>query len=653
MPDVKMPDGTMVRFPDDMPPDQIRGMIAQKFPDAVKGLAPPQSIAPPAAQDFTPPDGQYADYWKGKTFNSQNAPGFDPSKPTVYRDQFGEMSIPDSNDASGQFSPDQLQQMFATQPQPQTQPAPVTRSPGGPWQPPAGPTGASPQDLQAALNRAAALKARQTGSAAGPKGDFQGPPGFLTANRPPPTATPLDNFAHLIGYPAPRGGPDAFVNGAADAMTLGWGDELAAGVGSMAGQGSYEDELAKIRQRIEETKQNQPGAYFAGQVAGSVPAAAAGGEIVAGPRLAVNVGKGIVAGAAQGGIYGAGASDNSDRAQGAINGAIVGGAMGGAAPVVARAVGNAVGGVAGRASVPEIDAIDRNADAFYGAARSAGVTVKPTALNELARRSKLAMTGLNATITPKSAAALDEIAKAAKAGTQPSLDTIDQLRQIAGQAAQSADPNERRQAGRLINIVDSWLDGLKPSDIVGGNDPAQAVEWLKQARALWAIKSKAQTINGLLYDAEGNLLPDPQIRTGFQNLLRNKNKLRGYTEDEVRMLSLVARGGTGGGVKKAIAAFAPKGPVTGILYGALGVSNPVAAGALGVTAAATKQWLKYSTRRAAEEASATIRNGGRVPFAPAAAQSAEANANTVLSIPARVAPQTLFDLAYPRAVANQ
>lgn len=60
-----------------------------------------------------PPDGQYADYWKGKTFNSPNAAGFDPSKPTAYRDPFGEWSVPDSNDASGTYSPDQLQTMFS------------------------------------------------------------------------------------------------------------------------------------------------------------------------------------------------------------------------------------------------------------------------------------------------------------------------------------------------------------------------------------------------------------------------------------------------------------------------------------------------------------------------------------------------------------
>lgn len=37
MPDVRMPDGVVVRFPDDMPPEQIRDLIAKKFPDAAGG----------------------------------------------------------------------------------------------------------------------------------------------------------------------------------------------------------------------------------------------------------------------------------------------------------------------------------------------------------------------------------------------------------------------------------------------------------------------------------------------------------------------------------------------------------------------------------------------------------------------------------------
>lgn len=39
MPNIRMPDGTVVRFPDDMPPEQIRDMISNKFPDAGSSTA--------------------------------------------------------------------------------------------------------------------------------------------------------------------------------------------------------------------------------------------------------------------------------------------------------------------------------------------------------------------------------------------------------------------------------------------------------------------------------------------------------------------------------------------------------------------------------------------------------------------------------------
>lgn len=45
MPVVTMPDGVPVSFPDEMPADQIRSLIAQKFPDAVKQLQPQEQTS--------------------------------------------------------------------------------------------------------------------------------------------------------------------------------------------------------------------------------------------------------------------------------------------------------------------------------------------------------------------------------------------------------------------------------------------------------------------------------------------------------------------------------------------------------------------------------------------------------------------------------
>lgn len=47
MPVIGMPDGTQVSFPDEMPAEQIKGLISQKFPKEVASLAAPQQQAAP------------------------------------------------------------------------------------------------------------------------------------------------------------------------------------------------------------------------------------------------------------------------------------------------------------------------------------------------------------------------------------------------------------------------------------------------------------------------------------------------------------------------------------------------------------------------------------------------------------------------------
>lgn len=42
MPNVAMPNGDIVWFPDDMPREQIKGMIASKFPDVTKAVGQPR-----------------------------------------------------------------------------------------------------------------------------------------------------------------------------------------------------------------------------------------------------------------------------------------------------------------------------------------------------------------------------------------------------------------------------------------------------------------------------------------------------------------------------------------------------------------------------------------------------------------------------------
>lgn len=58
MPIVAMPDGANVSFPDNMPADQIRGLILKKFPDAAAG----SKMLPPVVVDEAPPDAPQDDH---------------------------------------------------------------------------------------------------------------------------------------------------------------------------------------------------------------------------------------------------------------------------------------------------------------------------------------------------------------------------------------------------------------------------------------------------------------------------------------------------------------------------------------------------------------------------------------------------------------
>jgi hypothetical protein len=153
---------------------------------------------------------------------------------------------------------------------------------------------------------------------------------------------------------------DAFVRGAADAMTFGFSDEIAAGLDTVIplNQGrtgwqygfgdAYQYNLARERGVMDADAQDLPVTRGAGQVAGALvaPGAMAGGRaIAAAPSMLSATGRGAGVGAMAGGAYGAGSAEGplSSRAQGAQQGAMTGAMAGGVLGGGGRAVGGAVG----------------------------------------------------------------------------------------------------------------------------------------------------------------------------------------------------------------------------------------------------------------------------------------------------------------------
>lgn len=168
---------------------------------------------------------------------------------------------------------------------------------------------------------------------------------------------------------------DAFWYNAADTASFGFGDEgIAAieGLGSMAGGGSFSEtyhrRVEEARSRLRRARELHPVSSAFGMIAGAAPSmlltgglsgAARAGQLGAraaefattNPLLRAAAGRGMGAlmaqsslgalgGAVGGGIYGAGAADDGDRAQGALQGAESGAFFGAVTPPVFQGVGS-------------------------------------------------------------------------------------------------------------------------------------------------------------------------------------------------------------------------------------------------------------------------------------------------------------------------
>ncbi len=158
--------------------------------------------------------------------------------------------------------------------------------------------------------------------------------------------------------PLPFFGPEGFFKGIGQTttdvgrvigqgLTMGWSDEMVAGARSIFGDEDYEKLLKIERDAIERFRKQNPGTAIATELGASlyVPGAILGNLTRGSLKGAKGVMKSTAAGSGGGAIYGAGASEEGQRSEGAGTGAVVGGVMG---PAMTHAVAPAAGYAARR-----------------------------------------------------------------------------------------------------------------------------------------------------------------------------------------------------------------------------------------------------------------------------------------------------------------
>lgn len=443
-------------------------------------------------------------------------------------------------------------------------------------------------------------------------------------------------------------GLEAALIGARQGVTLGFGDEINAGVraagdwlgGKPLGE-AYDERLAHERALLDQVRREDGGAMLAGEVGGAmlIP----GGAMKAGASLPAQALRGGVVGAGTGAAYGFGDAEGgfTNRAEGAAVGGGIGALAGAAAPYAAAGVRKVVDARNMRKAVdaaakgaPSPGALRATASGIYDAARARGIAIKAPVYQTFADdvATTMAAEGVHDVLTPRATAALREVEKIATGSV--SWQSLEQARRVAGLAAKSVDPNERRLSGVVVGKIDDFMANLVDSDLDAGTAKNLGPE-LTRARDLWKRLRGNERLTAAMEDA-GNAASgfENGLRIEYRKLVKDKRFFRTLSAPERDAVLAVVRGTPVGNILKRVSRLSfGAGAQTNFLGASVGsgagaaiggsVAGPAGA-VFGAIAAplvgrAAGKGAERTTLAAAERARALVTGGG-LPLLPSPAQ---------------------------------
>ncbi|MDI6836775.1 MAG: hypothetical protein QMD99_13835 [Rhizobiaceae bacterium] len=442
MPIVRMPDGTQVSFPDDMPKEKIRSLIASKFPDATGGAPKSERLS-----EMNPSDKAKAD-----------------------RENYYSSGI-----YAGQYNP-------------------------------------------------------------------------------------LGPIAKTI---------DAFAHGAQRAPMFGWDDEAQAALSTIGG-GDYTKNREKFDAQKQAERSQNPVASGLGELSGGLATGgtlAKAGVTMAGRNLPVigRAGGAALEGGGYGMLFGAGEAKPGERMAGAGYGAAIGAGTGLVASKVGDALASKFARKASQQAAPSVDDISAASNALYTQADQAGVVIKPQTTDRLIGNMAFAAGKPNTNLRPRTAGVMQDIV--GLRGKPLTLKDFDELRQSVGLAMKNADPQDVRTLTRMKDVIDGFADNVAAGDITGNVD---GFKMLKDARSLWAKKSKTELIEQMmdLSDVQSS----SYSQSGMQNAIKQKakqlygqiakGKVKGFTAEETAVIRKLSKGEMTPKVIELLGKFAPRGVIS-------------------------------------------------------------------------------------------
>jgi hypothetical protein len=387
-------------------------------------------------------------------------------------------------------------------------------------------------------------------------------------------------------------GLEAALIGARQGVTLGFGDELNAGVraagdyiGSPFKLGDGAPYLEAFRQRLgherallDQTREENPKSMLGGELAGSMllPGGAAKATTVAGAAA-----KGAVGAGAFGAVSGAGNAEGGlgERAKGAATGAALGslfGAGAGAAVGVGtKAFRSAMGRVA---KAPTVEGLKVAKNLAYKAVDDAGETFTPEELKATATAAREAIEGMGnyvPDVDKQTAAALTIMER--NAGAPMTLGQLDKIRQGLWKRLEAA-PNE-------VGIHDA-IDAI--DDLV--QTKAGASELMDAARLANAQFKKSELLENAFKKAQdqtsatgsgGNILN--KYRQAVVRIVNDPKQARWFNAEEIAAMQRVIDGNLTENMLRRVGKISPNGNGLMMMLNLMG-SAAFGPGALAVTA---------------------------------------------------------------------
>ena len=221
-----------------------------------------------------------------------------------------------------------------------------------------------------------------------------------------------------------------------------------------------------------------------------------------------------------------------------------------------------------RANAPTSQVLKTQKQEAYRVVDDIEGEVKPTALQRFRDELEPAMENVGFDKfdeTAKPRAVLASIERMIKDGKPLDLKTVENVRKRIGKAIQDTaqTPGDNAVAMTMRDQFDNWFEGLaakditvRGQDIVGPVVENTAATALKAARAANVKFRKSETIEEIVTNAEMQASGlENGLRIGFRQLLKNKKRMKGFSEDERKIMREIVDGNPGTNLARLVGGF--------------------------------------------------------------------------------------------------